>query len=171
MRAKTSTWFDCKASVAKMQEDGTAKPITEQYLVEAFSCTEAEDTLAEELATLYPGGFEITSLKKINYSEIFFSDKDTDDYWYKAKLMYITIDEKTEKEKKSAVNHLVQAHSLSQAVGYIQDAMSGGMIDFTIHTLQETSYVDVIEHTKPSGKKNEKDDKPEYEQTEAAPAE
>ncbi len=171
MRAKTSTWFDCKASVAKMQDDGTAKPATEQYLVEAFSCTEAEDTLAEELASFYPGGFEITSLKKINFNEIFFSDKDTDDYWYKAKLMYITMDEKTEKEKKTAVNHLVQAHSLSQAVGYIQEAMSGGMIDFTIHTLQETSYVTVIEHKDISGNKNQKNDKPEYEQEEAAPAE
>lgn len=165
MRAKSSTWFECKATVAKMQEDGTAKPATETYLVEAYSVTEAEETMAEELSSSYQE-FEIIGVKKLRFSELFFSDKDTDDYWFRVKLQYITMDEKTEKEKKTNVLHLVQAHSFSQAVEYIQEAMRGSIVDYTIHTLQETSIMDVFEHNKVADKKDGKEDKPEYLQNE-----
>lgn len=165
MRAKNSTWFECKAKVAKMQEDGTAKPAVEQYVVEALSFTEAEETFTEELSAFYQQ-FDITDIKKAAYHEIFFSDKETDDYWFKAKLQYITLDEKTEKEKKTSVMHFVQAHSFTQAVEYIHEAMNGSMIDYTIHTLQESPVMDVFEHNKISEKKEEKDEKPEYMQEE-----
>lgn len=165
MRAKSSTWFECKATVAKMQDDGTAKPATESYIVEAYSVTEAEEAMAEELSSFYQE-FEIIGVKKLSISELFFSDKDTDDYWFKVKLQYITLDEKTDKEKKTNVNHLVQAHSFTQAVEYIHEAMKGTMIDYNIHTLQETSYIDVFEHNKIAEKEDGKEDKPEYLQEE-----
>jgi len=160
MRSRNAKWFECKAKVAKMQEDGTQKPASEQYVVDALSFTEAEEAMTEEMSSYYQD-FEITDIKKAGYSEIFFSDKETDDYWFKAKLQYITIDEKTEKEKKTSVFHLIQAHTFSQAVEYIHEAMSGSMIDYTIHTLQETAIIDVFEHNKISEKK-EKDEAPEY---------
>lgn len=165
MRSRNAKWFECKAKVAKMQDDGTAKPAVEQYVVDAVNFTEAEEAMTEEMSGYYQE-FEITDIKKASYSEIFFSDKDNDDYWFKAKLQYITIDEKTEKEKKTSVFHLIQAHSFSQAVEYIHEAMNGSMIDYTIHTLQETAIMDVFEHNKIAGKKEEKNDVPEYEQEE-----
>ena len=164
MRSRVTVWYECKAMVAEMQEDGTAKPVAKQYIVDATSCMEAEESMAEELSTLYQNGFEIVSLKKSSYSEIFFSDKETDDYWYKAKLQYITIDEKTDKEKRTNVTHLIQAHSFSQAVEYVHEVMKGAMIDYTIHTLQETVIEDVLEHNKISDKKEATNDKPEYEE-------
>lgn len=160
MRSRNANWFECKAKVAKMQEDGTAKPATEQYVVDALSFTEAEEAMTEEMSAYYQE-FEITNITKASYHEIFFSDKETDDYWFKVKLQYITMDEKTEKEKKTNVFHLIQAHSFSQAVEYIHQVMQGTMIDYTIHTLQETAIMDVFEHNKIS-EKGEKEDKPEY---------
>ena len=162
MRARNAKWFECKARVAKMQDDGTAKQMTEQYVVDALSFTEAEEAMTEEMSSFY-SDFEITDIKKASYNEIFFSDKETDDCWFKAKLQYITLDEKTEKEKKTSVFHLVQAHSFSQAVEYIHQAMNGGMIDYTIHTISETAIMDVFEHNK-IAEKGEKNDVPEYEE-------
>lgn len=164
MRSRNANWFECKAKVAKMQEDGTAKPATEQYVVDALSFTEAEEAMTEEMSSYY-SEFEITDIKKASYHEVFFSDKETDDNWFKAKLQYITLDEKTEKEKKTSVFHLIQAHSFSQAVEYIHQAMQGSMIDYTIHTLQETAIMDVFEHNEIS-KKNGQEEKPEYLQEE-----
>ncbi|MCF0244492.1 MAG: DUF4494 domain-containing protein [Bacteroidaceae bacterium] len=151
MRAKSAKWFECKARVAEMQDDGTAKNVTKQYVVESLSFTEAEEAMTEEMSALYTD-FEITDIKKAAYSEIFFSDKVSDDNWFKVKLQYIILDDKTKKEKKTSVMHLVQAHTFSQAVEYVHQAMQGCMQDYTIHTIQETVIMDVFEH---KAKKND----------------
>ena len=85
-----------------------------------------------------------------------------DDKWYKAKLQFITIDEKTEKEKRSTVNYLVQAKSLARALRYVDEEMGKTMIDYDTIGLNETNLMDVFEHQAPN--KEEKNDAPEYEQ-------
>ena len=89
----------------------------------------------------------------------FFSDIDTDDKWFKAKLSFITLDEKTDKEKRTSVTYLVQAHSVSGAVKHVDEVMGSTMIDYEIAAITETKIMDVFEHH--AGKKNEK---PEFEQ-------
>lgn len=98
----------------------------------------------------------------VNYGEIFFSDSETDDHWYKAKLSFIIIDEKTGKEKRSAVNFLVQAANFNAAVKNIEDSMDKTAIDYVIVNISETKIMDVFEHNAPV-KKEEKNDKPEFE--------
>ena len=102
-------------------------------------------------------------IKKAAYGEVFFSDSPSADRWYKTKLQFITIDDKTEKEKRSNVNYLVHAASLPQAVKSIDEVMGGTMIDYVIASVAETQIMDVFEHNKLT-KKPEADDKPEYEQ-------
>lgn len=92
----------------------------------------------------------------------FFSDIDTDDKWFKAKLSFITIDEKTEKEKRSSVTYLVQAHSVNGAVKHVDEVMGSTMIDYEIAAITETRIMDVFEHH--TGKKETVESKPEYEQ-------
>ena len=87
---------------------------------------------------------------------------DDDDKWYKAKLQFITLDEKTEKEKRSTVNYLVQAKSLARALRYVDEEMGKTMIDYDTIGLNETNLMDVFEHQAPN--KEEKNDVPEYEQ-------
>lgn len=163
MRSRTSTWFECKIRYEKTMEDGSQKKVTELYVVDALSFTEAEASIIEEMSSYISGEFEVKDIKKAAYGEIFFSDSPSADRWYKTKLQFITIDDKTEKEKKSNVNYLVHGSTLPGAVKSIDEVMGGTMIDYVIASIAETQIMDVFEHNQML-KKAEVDDKPEYEQ-------
>lgn len=167
MRSRTSTWFETKVRYQKTMDDGAEKKVTEAYVVDAFSFTEAESSIIDEMSVYTSGELQVTGISKATYGEIFFSDVDDDDKWYRAKLSFITIDEKTEKEKRSVVNYLVQAKSMARALRYIDEVMGQTMIDYEVVGLLETKLMDVFEHTAPGEKKEEKNDKPEYEQQSA----
>ena len=113
MRTRTSTWFECKIRYDKMMEDGMQKKITELYVVDALSFTEAESSIIDEMSAYISGEFEVRDIKKAPYGEIFFSEDASADRFFKAKLQFITIDEKTEKEKRSNVNYLVHANTFN----------------------------------------------------------
>ena len=159
MRSRTAEWFECKIRYEKTMDDGMQKKVTELYTVDALSFTEAEQRIMEEMSSYISGEFEVADIKKAAYKEIFFSDSDEADRWYKTKLQFITIDEKTDKEKRSNVNYLVNAGTLEGAVKNIKEVMDSGMIDYAIASVSETQLMDVYEY-----KKKGTDDKPEYEQ-------
>ena len=146
MRTRTADWFETKIRYEKTMEDGLPKKVTEQYTVDALSFTEAETSIMEEMSSYISGEFEVADIKKAAYKEVFFSDADSDDKWYKAKLQFITIDEKTAKEKRTNVYYLVQAGSLPVAVKHIEEVMGTTAIDYTIASLAETMIMDVYEH-------------------------
>ena len=146
MRSKTAQWFECKVRYEKVTEDGIQKKVTEQYTVDALSFSEAEQRIIDEMSAYISGEFEITDVKKAPYEEVFFSDNELEDRYYKAKLAFITIDEKTEKEKRSAVTYLVQAGTLDGAVKNINEVMNGTMIDYEKSNISETKIMDVFEH-------------------------
>ena len=150
MRSRTAIWFECKVKYEKVQEDGLQKKVTEQHVVDALSFAEAENRITEEMAKYISGEFEVTDVKKAPYKEVFFSDDETADRWYKAKLDFITIDEKTEKEKRSRVTYLVQAASLKKAFKGIEDVMNGTMIDYDAAAIDSTKLMDVFEYGKKS---------------------
>lgn len=161
MRSRTAVWFETKIEFEKTMEDGNTKKVKEQYTVDALSFTEAEHRITEEMSSYISGEFDVTDIKKATYKEIFFSDLASADRWYKTKLQFITIDEKTEKEKRSNVYYLVQAATLGEAVKNIDAVMGGTMIDYAIASVAETQIMDVFEYG--SGKSTIADDKPEYE--------
>ena len=146
MRSRTADWFETKIRYEKTMEDGMQKKVTEQYTLDAFSFTEAEASITEEMSSYISGEFEVADIKKATYKEVFFSDAESDDRWYKAKLQFITIDEKTQKEKRSNVYYLVQAGTLHTAVKYIEEVMGTTMIDYVIASIAETMILDVFEH-------------------------
>lgn len=162
MRSRTAIWFETKIRYEKVAEDGKQKKVTEPYVVDALTFTEAEAAIIEEMSSYISGDFQITGIAKASYGEIFFSEVGTDDKWYKTKLEFITFDEKTDQEKRSAVNYLVQAHTLQGAVANIESVMNTTAIDYAIVAVQETKIMDVYEHN--AAKKQEVNDKPEYEQ-------
>ena len=92
------------------------------------------------------GEFTIEDITKASFKEVFFSDTNFEDRWYKAKLQFITFDEKTEKEKRSNVVYLVNAASLYGAVRNVDDMMCGSMIDYSSIAVQETPIIDVFEY-------------------------
>ena len=146
MRSKTATWFECKIRYEKVMEDGLQKKVTEQYVVDALSFSEAEQRIIEEMSAYISGEFEVTDVKKAQYKEVFFDDAEMSDRYYKAKLAFITIDEKTEKEKRSNVTYLVQAATLDGAVKNINEVMDGTMIDYEKSNIAETKVMDVFEY-------------------------
>ena len=148
MRTRTAIWFEAKVRYEKVMEDGLQKKVTELYVIDALSYSEAETRIMDEMSSYISGEFEVADLKKAAYKEVFFSEKETDDRWYKAKLVFITIDEKTEKEKRSAVTYLVQAPTLDGAVKNINEVMNGTMIDYEKSNIAETKVVDVFEYGK-----------------------
>jgi putative phage tail component, N-terminal domain protein len=145
MRSKTTSWFETKIRYDKTMEDGRNKKVTEVYTVEALSFTEAESAITEEMLHYVSGEFDVKAITRAPYGEIFFSDADSDDKWYRAKLAFITIDEKTEREKRSNVVYLVQAESLDNARQYVKDVMAKTMIDYEVVSISETPIMDVFE--------------------------
>ena len=160
MRSRTAIWFECKIVYEKVMEDGLQKKVTETYVVDALSFTEAENRIMEEMSSYISGEFTLKNLTIAPYKEIFFSDEEMADRWYKAKLQFITIDEKSEKEKRSNVNYLVNAGTLKGAVNNIETVMGTTMVDYVIAAINETQIMDVYEYAK---KEAQQDDKPEFE--------
>ena len=148
MRSRTANWFLCKIRYEKIMEDGLQKKVTETYVVDAMSFTEAEARIMEEMSSYISGEFEVHEIDRAVYKEIFFSDEDTADEWYKSKVQFITIDENTEKEKKTNVYYLVQGSSLENARKNIDEVMGGTMIDYVISSVSETTIIDVFEYMK-----------------------
>ncbi|MGI6233100.1 MAG: DUF4494 domain-containing protein [Prevotella sp.] len=163
MRSRTSDWFETKIRYDKTMEDGMQKAVTELYVIDALTFSEAETQIIDEMSAYISGEFKITGISPASYHEVFFSESENDDRWYKAKLQFITLDEKTQKEKRANVNYLVQAGSLQKAVKNIEEVMGGTSIDYVIASLTETHIMDVFEHRTPV-KKESPDDAPEYEQ-------
>ena len=146
LRSRTAKWFECIVRYERQQEDGTTKKATESYIVDALSFTEAESRITKEMQAYVSGEFEVKNINPCPFSEIFFSDSLNDDRWYKARIAFITIDEKTEKEKLSHVYYLVQASCFDRAKAYIAQVMSAGMMDYVIKSIKETKYSDVYEY-------------------------
>ena len=152
MRSRTATWFEAKIQYEKVMEDGLQKKVVEQYVVDALSYAEAENRIIEEMSAYISGEFEVKDLKKAPYKEIFFDDQDPQaDRYYKAKLEFITIDERTEKEKRSRVTYLVQASDLHRAMKNVDEVMSGTMIDYEACAVDDTKIIDVFEYGKADG--------------------
>lgn len=146
-----ATYFECKIRYEKTMENGMNKKITEPYLIDALSFTEAENNIIEEMTPFISGEFTVSDIKRAAYSELFFSDDEEDDKWYKCKLYFITLDEKTGAEKKTATNILVQASDLRKAIKNLDNGMKGTMADYTIASVTETAIVDVFKYEAKDG--------------------
>jgi len=155
MRSRTAQWFEVKIAYEKTMEDGLQKRVKETYVVDALSFTEGENRAMDEMASYISGEFNVADMKNASYKEIFFSDDSDADRWYKTKLQFITIDEKTSKEKRSSVYYLVQAGTLKGAVKNIEEVMGGTMIDYVIVSVAETSIMDVFEYQKKEANGND----------------
>lgn len=136
-------WFECSLKYEKVMENGLEKKVTELYLVDALSITEAEARLIEEMNPFMQGEFQCKGIKEAKYSEIFFSEEESADRYFKCKLLFITLDEKSGKEKTTSTQILVQAADLRDAVGKLDEGMKGTMADYRIASVSETKIMDV----------------------------
>ncbi|MDE5683260.1 MAG: DUF4494 domain-containing protein [Muribaculaceae bacterium] len=136
-----ANWFECKVRYDKLQENGAAKKVTEPYLVDALSFTEAEARITEEQTPFISGEFSVSAVKRTKIAEIFFDE--TGDRWFLVKVGFITIDEKTAVEKRSTSLILVQATTFKEAYDNFIKGMAGTMADYEIVSISETPLMDV----------------------------
>ena len=138
-----NTLFECKIRYEKVQDNGTTKKVTEPYIVKALTFTEAENNIVEEMLPFISGEFTISDIKRANYSELFFCEEEAADRWFKCKLIFITLDEKSGAEKRTSTQVLVQASDLRDAVKKLDKGMKGTMADYKIGSVSETAIMDV----------------------------
>lgn len=138
-----ATWFECKVKYDKLAENGQQKTVTEPYLVDALSFTEAEARIIEEITPFISGDFKVTAVKRTNTAEIF--GDESGDRWYRVKVNFITIDEKTAVEKKTANYIMVQAADFKKAFDNFMAGMKGTMSDFEVASITETAIMDVYQ--------------------------
>ena len=139
-------WFECKIKYERTMENGLVKKVSEPYLVEAISFSEAEHRIIEEISPYMTGEFQVSAVGKRHIAEIFWDEKDSADRWFKSKLTFITLDEKTGSEKKSSHYVLIQAADLRGAIERLDEGMKGSMLDYIISSIAETAYMDVYKY-------------------------
>ena len=132
-----ATWFECKVKYDKLAENGQQKTVTEPYLVDALSFTEAEARIIEEITPFISGDFKVTAVKRTNTAEIFWDEEG--DRWYRVKVNFVTIDEKT------ANYIMVQAADFKKAFDNFMAGMKGTMSDFEVASITETAIMDVYQ--------------------------
>lgn len=137
-----SIWFETKVRYTKTMDNGTEKKVTEPFMVDALSFTEAEARITEEIAH-FTSDFTISAVKISKIAEIF--RHKTGDKWYLVKAAFITLDEKTAVEKRSITQFLVAGDSFKEAYDNFLEGMSGTLADFEVHTIQETPIMDVYD--------------------------
>lgn len=145
-------WFEGKVRFTKTMENGMEKKVTESYLVDALSFTEAEERLIKEVEPFISGEFSVSGIKIAKLTEIFYSEDETADRWYKCKLWFVTVDEKNGLEKKTGAYILVQAADLREAVRRLDEGMKGTMADYLIASVAETSIMDIFPYTEEGGR-------------------
>lgn len=143
MEIKRSDWFECKVRYEKTQEDGMPKSVTETYVVDGINFGDAFNRMCENtIKEICSEEFEIVAMKKAQYAEIALY-KSMGNVFYRVKINMITIDEKTDKQKKTPMFLLVRADNINEARKAVDDEyMKGTMIDYEISSVVETKIVE-----------------------------
>lgn len=135
-------WFECKVTYDKLLENGTQKRVSEPFLVDALSFTEAEARIIEEVRPYISGDYSVEAVGKAKISEMFFNE--AGDRFFKFRVYFITLDEKSGAEKRTAVNMMAQACTLKEAIAVLEEGMKSTMADYSIASVKETSIMDVF---------------------------
>ena len=135
-------WFECKIAYEKTLESGMQKRVTESYLVDALSFTEAEARIIEEMKPFITGEFTITAISRACINEIFFNENG--DRFYMVKVYFITLYDKSGEERRTGVNMLSQASDIGEAKAVFEDGMKGTLSDYSIGALKETKIMDIF---------------------------
>ena len=139
-------WFECRIRYDKTMENGSVRKVTEPYLVDALSFTEAEARITAEMQPFISGGdFTIPAIKKTTIAEVFYNEGC--DKWWSVKYNIIIPDEKSGKERRTPVYVMVQANTQQGATDNFNEGMKGTMVDYEIEKIAETKIMDVYPYS------------------------
>ncbi|WP_423128443.1 DUF4494 domain-containing protein [Gaoshiqia sp. Z1-71] len=136
------TWFEVKVKYVKVDQDGRERKVGESYLVDAVSFTDAEARIIQQMQQMIRGEFHIDNIKKSNIIEIF--PAESGEFWYKARIAIVTIDEKAGKEKKVNNHFLVAADDFKEAFQRLEEGLSYILVPFHTTAMSLSTIVDVF---------------------------
>ena len=137
------TWFECKAKYNKVSESGREQMVTENFLLDAVSFTDAETRMIRQLQQMVKGGeFSVTDIKKSRIAEVF--PYDTGEWWFKATINLVTVDEEAGKEKKMRTYYLIMADDIKEALERLDESLSYLVIPYVVSALAVSTIVDVF---------------------------
>lgn len=142
-----ATWFICKVKYQKQDEKGRATNVSEQYLVDALSFTEAEARIYEKLGSVISGEFYINNISKSNLTDVFYYEDA--DVWYKCKMTYALEVEGSGRQsggkEKKVVNYvLLTAANVKQAYERVYESLDNMLVEFQVPDVVESPIVEVF---------------------------
>ncbi|WP_177761675.1 DUF4494 domain-containing protein [Flavobacterium sp. I3-2] len=138
----SAIWYECKVKYRKLDENGVQKVVSEPYLVDALSFTEAESRINTEMAAFVSEEFKIVNIKVANFAEIHHFENS--DRWFKSKVSLLAYDEESGKERKTSFYLLIQANDVKEAFDNTMQVMQNTMGEFTIPAIAESPIIDVF---------------------------
>ncbi len=136
------TWFEVKAKYVKVDHDGRERKVVETYLIDAISFTDAEARAIEVLKQCIRGEFHVKAVKQSNIVEVF--PAECGEFWYKAKIAIVTIDEKAGKEKKVNNYFLVAADDFKHALQRLEEGLSYILVPYHTTSMALSPIVDIF---------------------------
>lgn len=144
-----NSYFEVGVRYDKTMENGVIRKVTENFLLDAISFTEAEKRATEEMKAYISGEFRVVTEKITHIAEVVTTNDTSADKFYKVKHSLITIDddEKTAKEKKQAQYIIIQASSVDDARERYKQHIKGWLVDVVLEAVSETKYMDYFPYT------------------------
>lgn len=153
----TANWFEAKVKYVKVGEDGRERKVSEMYLLDAMSYTEAESRIVSEMEMIVKGDYNIASLKKSNISEVVTSEDERDDRWYKAKVAIVDAEEVSGREKRSFQYSLVAASDTNRALENLNKALATFVVPWEVASIADTQFMDVLPYEEDDEENNSED--------------
>ncbi len=139
-----ANWFEVDVWRIRIDEYGRELRVSEIYLLDAMSYTEAESRIIREMESITSGDFWITRLKKSNVTEVVESTDANDDRWYKAKVAIIDADKVSGREKRSFLYYLVAASDVSRALENLNKALETFMVPWKVVSVSDSHVSDIF---------------------------
>lgn len=153
----TANWFEAKVKYMRVGEDGRERKVSEMYLIDAMSYTEAESRTVSEMETIVKGDYYIPSLKKSNITEVVTSEDERDDRWYKAKVAIVDAEEVSGREKRSFQYYLVAASDTNRALENLNKALATFVVPWEVASIADTQFMDVLPYEEDDEENNSED--------------
>lgn len=138
-------WFECKVKYTKVTENGKETNVTENFMLDAVSFTDAEARIIWHMRQMVKGEFAVTDIRKSKIAEIFQFDEG--EWWFRATINLVTIDEEAGKEKKIKANYLVMADDIKEALNRLDESLSYLVIPFVVTSISVSTIVDVFPYS------------------------
>lgn len=146
METLTGKFFEVGIKFEKTKESGLVKKVKENYIVDALTFTEGERNITDEMSSYISGEFEVCKMKPTPFAAILTRECDMEDRFWKCKVAYTVLDERTGAEKKTNETYLVQSLSIMGALQILSEHMKPCLGDWEIVAIQETNFLAVFQY-------------------------